>query len=388
MIERLQYLLEKYHQGEITPVEQEELSLRLADPAYTSMVFADLEQTFYSKHIHEEWTAAVQTQLWRQVQPVVKAAPVSRISIWRWSAAAAVLLALAAYGWLQYHAVPPSSTAVVTPKVDVAPGKAGAILTLEDGRQVVLDSMGGGVVASQNGTQVVLKNGQLVYDAAVDNNGEVAYNTMSTPKGRQFSLVLPDGSRVWLNAASSLRYPVVFTGKNRMVEVKGEAYFEVAASSMPFRVKVNNETEVQVLGTHFNINSYEDETNISTTLLEGAVRVVNNEKSALLKPGQQALVPGKYQAGGKIGIVEKADLGKVMAWKNGVFNFQDAKLAQVMRQLERWYDIEVVYEGTVPELEFIGKMGRDLPLSAVLKGLEMSNVHFRIEAGRKVVVLP
>jgi len=268
---------------------------------------------------------------------------------------------------------------------DVAPGKNGAILTLMDGSTVVLDSLGNGWLTTQSGTKVQLVNGQLVYEAGAAPPVAVGYNTMTTPKGRQFQLVLPDGSKVWLNAASSIRYPIVFNRAERRVEITGEAYFEVAHhASKPFRVQVNNETEIEVLGTHFNINAYDNEESINTTLLEGAVRIKNNKQRIVLTPGQQAQVSGRQA----IKVVDDVDVDKVMAWKNGVFNFNDASLQEVMRQLERWYDIEVVYEKDVPPLEFYGKMGKDLSLTAVLSGLEKSNVHFRLEEGRRLVVLP
>lgn len=271
-----------------------------------------------------------------------------------------------------------------TPATDVEPGKEGAILTLEDGSKMVLDSLGNGVVATQNGTKVLLQNGQLVYEAGHSPQTVIGYNTMATPKGRQFQLTLPDGSKVWLNAASSIRYPTVFAGNERKVEVTGEAYFEVVKNAAsPFRVKIDEETEVEVLGTHFNVNSYDNEESINTTLLEGSVSVKNSAGKLVLKQGQQARVAGKE----KIKLVADVDVEKVMAWKNGVFNFQDATLEEVMRQLERWYDIEIVYEKNIPTLEFYGKMGKDLSLQTVLRGLEKSNVHFRIE-GRKLVVLP
>jgi len=250
---------------------------------------------------------------------------------------------------------------------------------------MLLDSLGNGVVTTQNGTKVLLQNGQLVYKTDNSVKTAIGYNTMTTPKGRQFQLVLPDGSKVWLNAASSIRYPTVFTGNERKVEVTGEAYFEVVKNSTsPFRVKINDEAEVEVLGTHFNVNSYMNEESINTTLLEGSVSVKNSSGKLILQPGQQARVAGNE----KIKLFAEVDVEKVMAWKNGVFNFQDATLEEVMRQLERWYDIDVVYEKNIPRLEFYGKMGRDLSLAAVLRGLEKSNVHFRIEDGRKLVVLP
>ena len=272
-------------------------------------------------------------------------------------------------------------------KSDIAPGKDGAVLTLADGSTLVLDSMGNGLVATQNGSSVLLKKGQLAYNSNGTISGPVTYNTISTPKGREFQLVLSDGTKVWLNAASSLHYPTSFSGTQRSVEVSGEAYFEVAKNAkMPFRVKINDETEIEVLGTHFNINAYKNETNINTTLLEGAVQIIRDNKKTMLKPGQQAQIKDQH-SNAQVKIVNDVDVEKVVAWKNGVFNFQDASLEEVMRQLERWYDIEVVYETNIPKLEFIGKIGRDLTLSNVLHGLEVSKVHCRLE-GRKLIILP
>jgi transmembrane sensor len=309
----------------------------------------------------------------------------------RWLQYAAAATLIIAFGLYFLIANKPTQS-VVAGKIDkpatreeIQPGKEGAILTLVDGSKMVLDSLGNGLLTTQNGTKVLLKNGQLVYDAATSPNVAIGYNTMTTPKGRQFQLVLPDGSKVWLNAASSIRYPIMFTGKERKVEITGEAYFEVARNTAkPFRVQVNEETTIEVLGTHFNINSYSNEESINTTLLEGSVRVISNAGKTVLKPGQQA----RSRAQETIRVLDNVDVEKVMAWKNGVFNFEDATLEEVMRQLERWYDIEVVYEKNIPRLEFFGKMGKDLSLAAVLSGLEKSNVHFRLEQGRKLVVLP
>jgi hypothetical protein len=304
--------------------------------------------------------------------------------------AAAILIIILGAGYLlisRKSSQPIASQNNTSRQIDIAPGKEGAILTLDDHRTIVLDSLGNGVVADQNGTKVVLENGQLIY--AKNGSGEtaIAYNTLTTPKGRQFQLILPDGSKVWMNAASSLRYPIAFTGDERRVEVTGEVYFEVAKNpKMPFRVKVNNETEVEVLGTHFNINAYTNEATINTSLLEGSVRITNGVDKVILKPGQQGQVKNN-SARSPITIVPNVDMDQVMAWKNGVFDFDDASLEEVMRQLERWYDIEVVYEKGVPPLEFVGKMGRDLSLPEVLRGLEMSEVHFTID-GRRLIVKP
>ncbi|MGV3767925.1 MAG: FecR family protein [Chitinophagaceae bacterium] len=324
-------------------------------------------------------------------QPVVKT-PVRKILQRQWWIAASVILVVCAgmYFWLGNNN-PADTAPVATHTKDIAPGKEGAILTLADGSQVVLDSLGNGVIAAQNGAQVVIKNGALVYEAKNDgkqDGSQVAYNIMSTPKGRQFSLLLPDGTRVWLNAASSIRFPTVFTGNTRQVEVSGEAYFEVAKNpDLPFLVNVNNRASIEVLGTHFNVNAYENEATINTTLLEGKVKINN----ALLKPGQQAQLANKTMAAGNttpVKIVGEVDVEKVVAWKNGLFNFEGATLQEVMRQLTRWYDIEVVFEGEVPDIRFVGEMEKNMPLKDLLETLEKTGVHFRIEAGRKLVVLP
>ncbi|SEM92061.1 FecR family protein [Chitinophaga rupis] len=304
----------------------------------------------------------------------------------RWYAAAAILLLVFSaitYRWLQHS----PQQAVVAPMVnDVGPGSSKALLTLANGATVTLDSAGKQVI--QQGTTVIRQqNGQLQYHV----QGAAALvgysmNTLATPRGGQYQLVLPDGSKVWLNAASSLRYPTVFSDTGRLVELTGEAYFEVQSLSrsdnkkVPFRVKVNNMV-VEVLGTHFNIMAYSDEQAIRTTLLEGSVRVSQNSSGQVLRPGEQAVVA----AGNEIKVLHSVNVQEAVAWKNGVFQFNRAGLPVVMRQLSRWYDVEVVYEGKIPDQEFLGKMQRELNLSEVLSILEKSGVRFRME-GRKIIV--
>jgi len=274
------------------------------------------------------------------------------------------------------------SVAITT---DIIPGKNGALLTLADGKTMVIDSLENGVIADQNGSKILLRNGQLVYTANnIQEANKVVYNTIATPKGRQFQLTLCDGTKVWLDAASSLRYPTTFTGKSRYVEITGEAYFEVAKNpDMPFHVKINDNAEIEVLGTHFNVNAYENEHSINTTLLEGAVRFYNGNERVVLKPGQQAQASTAIHSPVKIN--NNVDIDKVIAWKNGFFDFDNATLEEVMRQLERWYDIDVIYKNGIPPFQFIGKMQKNLNLSEVLHGLEVSGVHFKVE-GRKVLV--
>lgn len=313
---------------------------------------------------------------------------------WGWAAASVLLLMAATAYWLTNNKKNIQSPDVPVKIVDIAPGRDGAILTLADNRQVVLDSLENGMIANQNGAQVILKDGQVTYKNAVGKTAELVYNTMSTPKGRQFKLILPDGSKVWLNAASSITYPVVFTGQERAVSITGEAYFEVAKDkTKPFHVRFTRAGgqpyEVTVLGTHFNIKAYNNEPVASATLLEGKVKVMNlqsaaNESSLVLKPGEQAVAASNAS----LTIDRSPDIDKVMAWKNGLFNFEGATLEEIMKQLERWYDIEVVYENGVPgNLKLGGEMTRGVTLNGLLTGLQQLGLHFRMD-GRKLIILP
>jgi ferric-dicitrate binding protein FerR (iron transport regulator) len=212
-------------------------------------------------------------------------------------------------------------------------------------------------------------------------------------------VVLPDGTKVWLNAASSLRYPTAFSGKKRQIAITGEAYFEVAKDkAKPFFIKINNEAVIEVLGTNFNVNAYEDEASINTTLLEGSIRVEAlgtlrgrpaGRNAVILQPGQQGQIAAGQKTGQRqIKVIKDADIEKVMAWKNGAFNFNNASLEEVMRQLERWYDIQVVYENGIPDIHFGGELSRGVSLADLIKALKDSEIHFRIEEGRRLVVLP
>lgn len=267
----------------------------------------------------------------------------------------------------------------------IKPGGNNAILTLADGKKIILNNASEGEIAKQSGISITkTADGQLIYNAVSNGtaNAELLYNTIETPKGGQYQIILPDGTKVWLNAASSLRFPAVFTGNERKVELTGEGYFEVAKNKkMPFRVASGSQV-VEVLGTHFNINSYHDEAGIKTTLLEGSVRIVSDaNKDLLLKPGQQALLHNNSIN------VKAADMDEAVAWKNGLFQFNNTDLKTVMRQLSRWYDVSVRYEGTVPDEKFGGAIERSLQLSEVFEILEKSKVRFRIE-GREVIVMP
>jgi transmembrane sensor len=321
-----------------------------------------------------------------QAEPA-RVIPMQRSRRWpRIAVAVAILVGLIMGGYYWYSSNKQGQAITVIPNAanpaDVQPGGNRATLTLADGKVIVLDSAVNGTLATQGNTTIhKINNGQLSYSTASGKADAIAYNTLSTPRGGQYQLSLPDGTKVWLNAASSITYPTVFNEQDRTVNITGEAYFEVAKDpAKPFRVKVND-LAVQVLGTHFNVNSYEDEGAVTTTLLEGKVKLTRGKENIFLQPGQQG--KGLQQ----LTIVNGADVNEVMAWKNGLFSFNGASIQAVMRQLSRWYDIEVSYEGTIPTETFSGEIGRGLTLKEVLEGLTETRIHFRIE-GRRLVLMP
>ncbi|WP_164735308.1 FecR family protein [Pseudoflavitalea rhizosphaerae] len=347
------------------------------------------EQGYTMQAAFEESYVNMRRSLQTRIQPKY----VRMYRIW-WAAAAAVVVFIAGI-WFFGNDQKTNQTAAEQPKpaIEIPAGQEGAVLTLADGSKMILDSMGNGMLSHQNGSDLLLSNGQLEYKKAGEVAGEETYNTLSTPKGRQFRLMLPDGSVAWLNAASSIRYPTRFTKDVRRVEVTGEVYFEAATvmqkgKKVPLVVNADNRFEVEVLGTHFNVNAYADEPALNTTLLEGKVSVTSTRsgEKVVLQPGEQASLQTQAGAMREL-VVRKADAGKVMAWKNGVFDFEDARIDEVMRQLKRWYDIDVKYESGVPDIEFVGKMTRDIPLNGLLIALKKSNVHFRLE-GRTLIVTP
>lgn len=374
-------LIERYNQGLCTADEK-----RLVEAWEEELeAGADIDSDEIKV---KEWKDAVYASLLERILPNPVLQPVHHVHFMRrWGWAAAVLLLAVGMGtYLVMKEKLTSIPSVENRQPDIAPGKSGAVLTLADGKQVSLDSMGNGIIASQQGADVRLNNGQVEYNGTATDADKMVYNTITTPRGRQFRLTLPDGTQVWLNAASSLRFPTIFLGADRMVEVTGEAYFEVAKNDkMPFNVLVNKAAMVHVLGTHFNINAYTSEQAVKTTLLEGSLAVTYEGQRALLKPGQQANV--KTGTGSYMKVTADVNLDKVMAWKNGIFNFEGATLNEFMLQLERWYDIDVVYEKGIPDITFWGKMSRDIPLSGLLVVLEKSNVKFRLD-GRKLTILP
>ena len=295
-------------------------------------------------------------------------APVAPMRRKKWQLyAAAVLLLIAAATWLLYQQRS-TPTVPVTARHEIAPAQQGAILTLADGKQLVLDTLRNGVIAVQNGARVLLEKGRLSYSAGTGN--PAAFNTITTPRGRKYDILLADGTHIWLNAASSVSFPANFTGKERRVKITGEAYLEVAKETRPFLVDIDGRSSLQVLGTSFNVKAYAGEPGIQTTLVEGAVKINDH----ILRPLQQSL-----QTNNNFAVIDNVDVAPVLAWKNGIFYFNNADLPAVMRELERWYDITVVYQGRVPRRRFAGEIGRDLTLTQVLKGLKNMEVHFEIK---------
>ena len=307
--------------------------------------------------------------------------------------AAAVLIILSA--GLYFYQSPPKKVLISkarNTKIDIKPGGNKAILTLADGRSVVLNEANNGVIASQSGLTIKkAKDGQLIYtvDVALEKSAGSAgntasYNTISTPRGGAYQINLPDGTKVWLNAASSLRFPVRFASKERSVQLTGEAYFEVSKDkSKPFKVKTGMQT-IEVLGTHFNVNAYPEEEFYNTTLLEGSVRISTTGVNRLLKPGEQSIMSARN---GKI-VVDNVDTEEVVAWKNNKISFNSQPIEKIMRQVSRWYNVEIVYEGDISGKTFTGTISRYANVSEVLKMLELTDlVHFKIEE-RRITVMP
>lgn len=393
--QRLRQLLELRIREKITANEEQELSALLADAGNEALVQEVLDELYDALPETYQLSEQAGTGMFRRVMEQAREeAPAE------WPAPAAVknrkpllvlcctavLLATGAW-WLlrDTTTAPPVTAAVKTVTHDVAPGGNKATLTLADGSTIVLDDAGNGTLQQQGSTTIRKPaSGQLTYsNNSTAANGTVLYNTIVTPRGGQYQVQLPDGTRVWLNAASTLRFPTAFTGADRTVEFSGEAYFEVAHhNGQAFSVKVN-ETTVQVLGTHFNINAYADEKHMHTTLLEGAVKVRSGSQEALLQPGQDAAVPTTGT-----GIeVKETDVNNAIAWKNGIFFFHNDDIATVMRQLGRWYNVEISYVGPVPAHRFEGRIWRNYTLAQTLAVLQASDVHFKID-NRKLVVLP
>jgi len=382
-------ILDKYQDGTASAAEKaliEEYYRRMEKAGKTELT-AD-EEAAIRRTMYNQIAASFQ-------EPEAKVIPIKR-NYSKLAAAAVVLTMIGAGSYFFLFKKPVTEpaqpeTAKTKPR-DLPPGRDAAVLTLSDGRTIILDSTRG-TISQQGGATVINLNGQVSYaNTAKDKPAPVVYNTISTARGNQYQLILADGSKVWLNSASSLRFPTAFTGDNREVELDGEGYFEIAKNpNKPFHVKTKTQ-DVEVLGTHFNVNAYNDEGSTKTTLLEGAVKVrqwamvngqLKTENEAMLNPGEQAVLS---QAHSPFTIDHSPDLEQVMAWKNGWFEFDNTDIKAIMRQISRWYDVDIRYEVKLDSQTYGGRISRNINLSNILKMLELYGVHCKLE-GKTLTVI-
>lgn len=391
--EYIETLIVRFLQGSLSAIEAELLeNWKKASPG-NALFFervtdrhALLEklQQFHRHDVESEW-AALQERI-SGSDRASRALP-ARLS-WLKLAAAAILLLAA--GYAVFTMVRPKQSPVIVqteglPVGPIVPGTQKAFITLADGSTITLDSTTSGTLAQQGNAAIVkLPGGAIAYRPELTGAGHEMINTVRTPNGGIYQLTLSDGTQVWLNAASSITFPATFGDGERAVRITGEVYFEVAKSAgRPFIVQAGDRQRVEVLGTHFNISAYPDGGNIKTTLLEGAVRVSGPGNTLRLKPGQQAV---SEAASGSINVVAVADMAQVLAWKNGLFIFDGSPLERTMQEIARWYDVDIVYEGPAPAVNFRGSIPRQEGIAQVLEMLSMTQaVAFRME-GRKVIV--
>jgi ferric-dicitrate binding protein FerR (iron transport regulator) len=386
---KYQRLLNKYLSNECTPQEAEELFEHLEKDEAGRLLLKNLQAGFnqelnqpkpidpqISQHVWEKLEASIQQQ------PVAKIYPFKR---WISVAAAAIILITAG---LFFFKPQPHTTRLASRKEryrnDIAPGSNKAMLTLANGTVIILNQAQNGLITKQGQTSVnKVSNGLLSYQAVASANSPIQYNTVTTPKGGEYQVILPDGTAVWLNAASSLKFPTAFTGTERDVELTGEAYFEVAKNkAMPFKVTANN-VKVEVLGTHFNVNAYDDESALKTTLLEGSVKLSNGSEHVMLIPGQQGSL-GRQGGSFQVATVDTDD---AVAWKNGNFSFAKEDIQSILRKVARWYNVDIVYQENAPKKQIWGTVSKFENVSEVLKMIELTGVaHFEIE-GRRITVM-
>lgn len=379
--ERLLALVKAYLDGTISLSERNEL-LNWYRAVNEEDIEWDIDQPGGKEKVRLEILSAIRKGI--SPKPVI-ARPVTRI--WKYSTvAAAVILVICLGGYFFFFSskrtVRPIIAATPSPANINAPQTSLATLTLGNGTTVLLDSVSGSTIAEQGNLKIVkLADGKIVcQNANGTTSKEVVYNTLFNPRGSKvINIQLYDGSKVWLNAESSITYPVTFLGKERRVTIRGEAYFEIARFSsdegknLPFIVQ-KGDMEVKVLGTHFNVNAYDDDKSIRTTLVEGSIQLQAGGKSVLLRPGQQSI----WQTG-QLSVSNDVNMEEVLAWKNGYFYFEDAGIPQLMKQLSRWYNVDIVFEGKIPDRKFGGKIPANTSLSEMLKILSITKINYKME---------
>lgn len=390
---RLQYLFERYFEKTASPEERTELANFIGIESNRDQIM-QLFTAAWERYqgdgmvVPAEKTDEMLAHILGKSSPhdkVISMNPIRKFKWWRISAAAAILVFIAGGYWLisNNKKSPEQPSIAKTYSGDVNPGSYKARLTLEDGSNIVLDSAALGQLAKQGNTIVINKDGQLIYQST-SGNQSVVYNTVSTNKGETYSFILADGSKVWLNSGSSIHFPVAFPGKERRIETTGEVYVKVAKNAAQPFIASTNGMEVLALGTEFNINSYSDEDNISTTLIEGSVKVTPPTPKGeykILKPGQQTILNNN----GQLGATTTVNIDEIVAWKDGWFHFESADLKTILRQFARWYDVEVIYEGPVKNRKFFAVVKRSSTLKSVLEMLQDNDIIYRIE-GKKLIV--
>lgn len=382
--DRLAELYNKYLSKDITEEQRLEFLTYVQDPGYTECIKELISGSYEHPEVLNSLSTDAQDRIFQTIVDRHKTTTPKQVRLWP-RIAVAVALATAIFGALlfYYPGINEEHSNEFVYKNDVAPGISGATLTLSNGRKIRLSDAQNGRLAKEAGVMITKsENGEVVYEVKGDSGDLGKLNTLSTANGETYKLRLPDGSYVWLNSASSLTYSsrLIENGKRR-VKLQGEGYFEIAKDkSHPFVVATNKQ-DVEVLGTHFNINSYPNEAIVATTLIEGSVSVISGNLRQVIKPGEQAINNGSSIK------VNEVSPENVIDWKNGDFNLDELDFRIAMRKIARWYNVDVVYEASVPQnIKSGGWISRNRSLSAILKHIESSGqVRFKVE-GRKVYV--
>ena len=394
--ERISYLLNRYYENSLSYDESIELSLLINETDQDEVINALSKIISAAPEPESENVDFDEAEIKYRVSQIlaldshleIKAVAVkSKFKLLKYgvAAAAAVLIVLlGTYIISRNSFIGSANSNNIAKTIDVQPGNKGAVLVLSDGTEVLLDSVSNGkVIVGRDGSKIRIDNGQIVY---LDKTAKASnINTVRTPKGRQYHLTLSDGTKVWLNAASSIEYPVAFTTGARKVTISGEAYFEVAKNpKKPFRVNIaDSKTNIEVLGTHFNVNTYADNGNYKTTLLEGSIKLNTGKLEFLLKPNQQAITQPQSD---QFQIIENINPEDIVAWKNDLFYFNEASIDDVMQELARWYNIDVSYQGSKPSGTFTGKIDKNLTLRQALKILGATRVKYELLQNNKLII--
>lgn len=382
--ERLQALLKRQFERSISQVEKDELMEYVLDPLYAQELLAQLPDVLSieltDQDLNERQKENVLSYIFNYGHK--RTAIKNSTKLWPRLIAAASIVLVASIGFYFYNTSRETEQQSFYAN-DIDPGKDGATLTLADGKKILINDVSAGNIALQSGVRISKTvDGQIIYEITGSNSDKIEYNTLTTIRGEQTQVLLPDGSLVFLNAASSLKFPTSFAKlKERSVEISGEAYFEIAKDKAhPFIVK-NEKQEVEVLGTHFNINAYDDEPSVKTTLLEGSVKISTDQNTKVLKPGEQAVNNNEKLSIGEV------DVDKAVAWKSSKFVFDDENIESVMRKLSRWYNVEVIYQDNVADRTFTGSISRYDKISKILDKITyIEAVHFKVE-GRRITVM-